>query len=70
MENKKNKYTVKLDCLIPAELEFVILAESPEAALKIINSQNPKHLKMGKRKPLKAKVFVNGTIKCIHTKTY
>lgn len=71
MEKKKNKYTVKLDCLIPATMEFTILAASPEEALKILNTQNhPHHLKMGKRKPLKAKVFVNGTIKCIYTKTY
>ena len=68
---KEQNYTVKQQVLIPYELTFKVLAESPEEALKKINSvtTHKKKILPGTKK-INAKVYDYGKLNLLLTKRY
>jgi len=55
-------YDVKIDCTIPAILEYRVLAKSPEEAMEKIKSIQPKiNYKVNLKKETKLTVYLAGT---------
>lgn len=68
----KKYYDVKLEVTLPATITYRVLAESPEAAVELINNQPPMHVKhvLNKKRNLKAVVYDGGSTLIRFTKKY
>lgn len=73
-EKDKQKYTIKVDILIPAVLTYQIEAESPKEALEQIERTNKTSkldiVHSGHKIKIKAKVYKSGTTTLHMTKSY
>lgn len=65
-------YEVKCEAMVPARMTFRVRAETPEAALLLIDKQNPTsfHPIIARRKIKEAKVYYAGTLHIVSSKTY
>lgn len=63
-KNKKELYEVKLEAMVPAVITYVILAESPEEAVKLITKRSPNNVsyKLNNKKDIKYMVYDAGTV--------
>jgi hypothetical protein len=62
-EDKTERYTIIVECLVPTVLKFQVEAESPEEALDIIKRKNPNNIdsKVHSRINTKQTVFNQNT---------
>lgn len=63
-KNKKELYEVKLEAMVPAVITYVILADSPEEAIKLIKKHAPNNIsyKLNNKKDIKYMVYNAGTV--------
>ncbi len=68
----KKYYDVKLEAMAPITVTYRVLAESPEAALELINRSPPTHVRhvLNKKRNLKAVVYDAGSTLIRFTKAY
>jgi hypothetical protein len=70
-EKKEQPYTIKQQVLIPYELIFKVVAESPEKALEKINSVTSHQRKiLPGAKKVNVKVYEHGKLNILLTKKY
>jgi hypothetical protein len=64
MSKKKELYEVKLEAMVPAIITYVILAETPEEAIKLIKKHSPNNIsyKLNNKKDIKYMVYNAGTV--------